>query len=244
MSFLLYSSFLEKIFQKYILFFSYYLITQNLIAIAILPIYSSWGIPFHFLSILGNLVFTPFLACYLFLSFLIFIGICFRYTSFSLIFILKKITTIWLSMMNFLATLLPNVAIGFVDHPTISYPLCWGSIFIFFFFFNIQSNTAKKCALITTLLFISVLFILKSQKKNKLWKIIEYKQKKYLLRYNDKESLFIIPLQNKKVQTNLDFYQYAIKPEALRTFGIIDPLVYVISSFPRHKKTSDFLMKN
>jgi len=66
-----------------------------------LPIMLWWGLPFSLLSIIGNLIFTPFLMLFLFLGSVLFLcGLCNYYPP-TLIFLLDTVTRFWLLLLSF-----------------------------------------------------------------------------------------------------------------------------------------------
>jgi hypothetical protein len=230
MSFLKQNAAIFKICKKVFLFFSYYFITQNLITIAILPIYSSWGIKFHCLSLIGNFIFLPFLTAYLILSFFIFIGFCFQSCSFSLVYLLKKLTEYWLSLMYWLSSTSPDISFAFLDNPGINYSLCWGMLVLFFTFLDIKTETIKKTLFASFLCLFFALFILKTQKTSITHKLIDQRNKKFLIRHAGKNNIFLFSLSEKKVIPKKDFLDYVIIPEIIKTFGITDPEIFYIKT--------------
>lgn len=220
-----------KIFKKVFLFFSYYFITQNLITIAILPIYSSWGIEFHFLSLIGNFIFLPFLIAYLMLSFLLFIAFCFQSCSFSLVYLLKKLTEWWLSLMHFFSSICPDISFAFLDQPLMNYSLCWGILLVFFIFLDIKTETIKKSLFYSFISLFFALFFLSIQKTNITHKFINQRNKKFIIRHQGNNKVFLIPLSEKKLFPREDFIDYVIIPEITKTFGIPNPKIILVSKY-------------
>ena len=219
-----------KIFKKVFLFFSYYFITQNLITIAILPIYSSWGIEFHFLSLIGNFIFLPFLIAYLMLSFLLFIAFCFQSCSFSLVYLLKQLTEWWLSLMHFFSSICPDISFAFLDQPLMNYSLCWGILILFFIFIDIKTETIKKTLFISFFCLFFALFILNTQKTSRTHKLVDQRSKKFLIRHAGKNNILLFALSEKKVIPKKDFLDYVIIPEIIKSFGISNPNIIFISN--------------
>ncbi len=230
MSFLKQNVTIFKICKRVCLFFSYYFITQNLITIAILPIYSSWGIKFHCFSLIGNFIFLPFLTAYLILSFFLFIGFCFQSCSFSLVYLLKGLTECWLFIMYWLSSIAPDISFAFLDNPRINYPLCWGILILFFTFLDIKIETIKKTLLASFLCLFFALFILKTQKTDITHKLIDQKNKKFLIRHDKNNTILFIPLCKKRLLPKKNFIDYVIIPEIIKTFGISDPNIIFLSN--------------
>jgi hypothetical protein len=73
---------------------------QFFIIIASLPILILWGLPISFMSPIGNLIFTPILAIFLFFSALIFFTELLGIPNKLFINILEKIAAFWLQIIN------------------------------------------------------------------------------------------------------------------------------------------------
>src|SRR5690348_393527 len=67
-----------------------------------LPICTAWGIPLSMLTILGNLLFSPFLTVYIFISSLLFITLFFSYACRPLCWLLDQCTTIWIMTLKYM----------------------------------------------------------------------------------------------------------------------------------------------
>jgi hypothetical protein len=218
---------ITAIYKKVLLFFSYYFITQNIITIAILPIYASWGIPFHLLSIIGNGLFLPFLSLYLILSLLIFIGFCFQTCSLTLIFFLKTVTLWWLKAMYVSSSMLPDISFAFIDQGSTQYLICWGALIIFFIFFDIKEK--KIQSLLASFIFLSItILILKTPYQEKLIHLIDHKDKKFLLKKEDNDRISIIPLTEKKQYPKKDFLEYVVYSEIAKIWGITHPKIILL----------------
>lgn len=223
---------INAIFKRLSLFFSYYFITQNLITIAILPIYSSWGIPFHPLSLIGNFIFLPFLSLYLILSFFIFVGFCFQSCSYTLIFLLKTLTEFWLTTMYFFGSLFPDFSFVFINNPTMNYSICWGLLIIFFIFFELK-NQIKKALIASTICLSFALFVLTTNTAKSKHTFINEQNRKFLLRAQDDKKVFLVPLSEKKQILKKEFIEYTVMPEIIKTFGISHPIILYV---PHHTK--------
>ncbi|MCK5632802.1 hypothetical protein KAH94_03570 [bacterium] len=74
---------------------------QLFITTVSLPILLSWGLPISLLSIIGNLIFFPFLAIFLLLSSLIFFLELICIPNQLLIFLLESVSSWWVALMSF-----------------------------------------------------------------------------------------------------------------------------------------------
>ena len=78
-----------------------YCIVQVVLMTVSLPFLVAWGIPFSLASIFGNLLFTPFISLFLFVSSLFFICNVFGYAPSYLIYILEIISNIWVKALSY-----------------------------------------------------------------------------------------------------------------------------------------------
>lgn len=78
----------------------YFIFVQVFLFCVSLPILTNWGLPFSWLSLLGNLFFTPFLVIYLCLSFFIFFAQILGLPNIYLINILEFLTSFWLFIIS------------------------------------------------------------------------------------------------------------------------------------------------
>lgn len=210
--------------NKYFLYLLQYCITQNIITIAILPIYSSWGIPFSPLSILGNFIFSPFLFLYIVLSCIIFVGFFFQHAFTWVINILQKITKIWIYLMENLSSLFDVGFIGFIDIPELSYLFCWGSIVILLYYRKIFFNKITFFLVSSTVLLL-LIGIMSSFKKTKNKFFIQEGQNTYLVHYNSENSVIIILMDRKRKTINKNHLKYLLLPEIIKNFKIINPKI-------------------
>lgn len=65
-----------------------------------LPVLIAWGLPVSLLAIVGNLIFSPFLAAFLLTSSLIFMSEIFGIPNGMLVWLLEKITRLWLALLD------------------------------------------------------------------------------------------------------------------------------------------------
>lgn len=210
--------------NKYIVWFLYYCITQNIISIAILPVYATWGIPFSPLSIVGNFIFAPFLSMYIFLSLLIFIGFVFQHAFVWLIILLKKITSFWIGLMYFLETICQVSPIAFIDIAGYWYFLCWGSIVLFFYFNVFEKNVLFSFFMSALLLIVIILIMINVRSSVKNF-IIQDWQKTYSVRYINDTTVAVFLLERTRKNLNENELKYTVKPEIIKKFGMINPKI-------------------
>jgi hypothetical protein len=225
MQFFSYKTILKKYINTFLNYLAYYLITQNIITIAMLPLYSSWGLPFSILSIFGNFIFAPFLSLFLFLSTILFIGFIFQIPFFSIIFLLKKIVKIWIFLMTFFGT--NNLSIFFVNNENISYPLCWASAFLL-----IYSKTFRKSIflwfILSTIICCTCIFTLSKIKPKKNIILIEDKENTLII-YKIKNNIFIFkrPFLTRKSIIKESLISYHLMPELAKEFGTNNNINFV-----------------
>ena len=67
-----------------------------------LPICIAWGLPVSTLTVLGNLLFSPFLTAYIFVSSLVFVTLFFSYACKPLLWLLNILTDLWMSALHYM----------------------------------------------------------------------------------------------------------------------------------------------
>ncbi len=216
------SFFLRLFYNKYFIYFLNYFAVQNIITIALLPIYSSWGNSFSTLSLVGNLIFSPLLVLYLILSIIILISFCFQKWLVSIISFQKYLIDFWVYLLYKVSIFVPYWIFTFVDSPKLSYPLCWGIILIILFYKNIIGNIYYM-ALYSFIGLIVSIAILNSIKINKNYFFIEDFNKIYEIKYIDKNLIFIHILGQKRQFISEKTLEYLIVPKIKKYFGINRP---------------------
>lgn len=73
---------------------------QLFLTVVSLPILFWWGLPVSLMSIIGNILFTPFLTIFLLLSTILFITELFFIPNYIIILLVEKIAEIWLVFIN------------------------------------------------------------------------------------------------------------------------------------------------
>jgi hypothetical protein len=221
----MYKTMFKKYINTFLNYLAYYLITQNIITIAMLPLYSSWGLPFSILSIFGNLIFAPFLSIFIFISTILFIGFIFQVPFFSIIFLLKKVVKIWFFLMTFFAT--DNLSIFFVNNESISYPLCWIITFLLIFSKKIRSSTFLWFILSLLGVFISIFILSKIESKKNII-LIEDKENTLIV-YKIKNNIFIFkrPFSRRKSTIKESFISYHLMPDIAKQFGTNNNINFV-----------------
>lgn len=213
--------------HKYVLYFLQYCIVQNIITIALLPIYSSWGISFSTLSLIGNFIFSPILIIYLFFSIIILIGFCFQKWFLFIINMQKWLIDIWTFLLCKLTLYIPFGVFTFINNPLISYPLCWGLVIIFIFNENIKKNI-YYFFIYTLFSFIFVLIILNNISIKSNFLIIEDFNRLYLIKMVSEDTFYIHDLSMKKSFISEKKIEYLLVPEIKKKFGITNPSILYI----------------
>jgi len=204
-----------------------YITTQNIINIAIIPIYTSWGLSFSLLSFFGNILFVPFITIYIFISIIILIGLIFEITFYPLIYFLKIITNIWIFLMQKLSS--KYFCIYFIDDALFTYTLCW-SFFLIIIKSKFICSKINRKFIFSSILFILTIFILKLKKPFKNICISEKNNKKCISYYiNNKLYLFDYLNRTKGGKFNKnDFLYYTLSQNLAKQTGsnIIDKYIY------------------
>lgn len=88
-------------FQKIYNWFLSFLELQLFITLCSLPILAWWGIPISAMTLVGNLIFSPILALFIFMSAIIFITEVVNIPNGIFIYMLETITALWLKILGF-----------------------------------------------------------------------------------------------------------------------------------------------
>lgn len=201
-----------------------YIIIQNMISIALLPIYSSWGISFSLISIFGNFIFLPFLMIYLFLSIGILFLFFFDYVFFSFIYLQKYVLDMWIFIMQMIEKTFSFQTICFVNYPLFSYPMCF--IVLIFLFFLKKKVSSILLFFYSSLFFVILLFIFSYLPPRSSIKIIQDNDRTYLIRYLSNQKVFLHffgrAFKKKSFEKKI---KYIILPEIKKNFGIQYPFI-------------------
>lgn len=79
----------------------FFLELQLLISLIMLPILIAWGLPISYMSIIGNLIFAPFLTIFIFTAALLFLSSCLGIPNSWIALALDQITAIWHYLLSF-----------------------------------------------------------------------------------------------------------------------------------------------
>jgi len=90
-------SYFKKLFSYTLL----YLNTQLFITLISLPVLCAWGIPISVATCIGNILFAPFLTCFLFISSLLFFTQLLCIPNIYLAYILEYLTSGWIYLLSF-----------------------------------------------------------------------------------------------------------------------------------------------
>ncbi len=91
---------MNKLKQTAFSWFYNFLHVQLFLSLMALPVLVAWGLPFSLTTVVGNLLFTPFLFLFLFLSTVLFFSELLQIPNTPLFYLLEKLHTFWLFLLN------------------------------------------------------------------------------------------------------------------------------------------------
>lgn len=192
---------------------------QLVITLLSLPVLIYWGLAISCMNTIGNLLFTPLLTLFLWISSLLSFSTILHLPTSWLINILDLITTAWNYLLSFSQ---PTWLIGF------SYQMLIPTVFVALIVIKIYSSfriSSKKSIALLGFLYCGLLIANQQSKKNNDFFQVG-KIPMYALRFNKKVYLFDCGALCKKQNfySNID---YTILPELIKTAGIteVDTLI-------------------
>lgn len=198
-----------------------FLVVQLFINLIAWPLFLGWGIPITPLSILGNIIFSPFLTAFLILSSLITIcNLCFL-PDFFILYLLELLTQFWL----YLAQLpMPNCMITCIEPPFIvalCAPLGATYIMIHRYFSTDERKIIGLSTLYTVLMF---LFSLQHVPESI---AVPYGNNNVIITYHDKKLTMTDPGFTRRTSSIQQWINYTLLPIIGNTFGqqTIDTLI-------------------
>jgi hypothetical protein len=209
---------LKKISHTIINYLTSFLELQLVITLMSLPILIAWGLPISYMSPLSNLIFTPLLILFLWISCLFAICALLHIPCAIFVTSLDKLTNLWMWLLSFSK---PEWLLGFC------YSSIWCAIiicFIIILMYSYCKPTTKQAVVILTLLCVAMLGVRLCSSKNLYQKVkdlpliaIRLNQKNYLIDYGA-----LCSKQN--FYNNID---YTIMPQLIKSTGMtsIDTLV-------------------
>lgn len=203
----------QNLFQKIYLFFCNFLIVQLFINLIAWPLFLGWGIPVTPLSIIGNLIFTPFLTGFLILSSLITLCNLFYLPDIFLIYPLEWLTKSWLMLTNYPV---PNCMITFVEPPLLL-ALCapvGATLIILHHFF--ATNERKLLALVGLYSLLMIAFSLHPRPDHI---TIPYGSHIITVNYKDKKLTMIDPGFTRRKSAINQWINYTLLPQLGNKFG-------------------------
>jgi hypothetical protein len=194
------------------------ILIQNIISIALIPIYSAWGISFSILSFIGNIVFAPFLTIFIILSVIIFFGFILQISISPAIFILKKTVDLWLYIMKYF-NFNNSLYISFQNHEYLYFLICWPIAAILIFINKIESKKIKFIFhFFSFFIAISPKYFLNS-KKNIIIKD-NFSENRIAIAENTKENIYIFDYQKKQNKQKFDkWLLYSVNTNINKNFG-------------------------
>lgn len=171
--------------------------TQIILTIAMIPLYSKFGIPLTFLSFFGNILFSPFLALFIFFSTLIFIFFLIEINPYPAIFFLKKIINFWRFFMEKFNEN-QTLYLIFPENNFKYFFLCWPIFFILIFIKKRYKISNLKFFFISLLAFFLIIFI-NYFDKNKIKSILinDYFSKSSVIIHETKSGIHIFDYSTK-----------------------------------------------
>ena len=91
---------MNKFKQTILSWFYNFLHVQLFLSLMALPVLVAWGIPFSLTTVAGNLLFTPFLFFFLFISTALFFSELLQIPNKPLFYLLEKLYALWLFLLN------------------------------------------------------------------------------------------------------------------------------------------------
>lgn len=199
---------------------------QLFITIMSLPILILWGIPISLLSFAGNLLFSPVITCFLFLSSLIFFCEITYLPSTPLIYALAKLSSLWSTLLQTgsLATLVGHA----LPHKIV---LCALPISIGLFLYNKKYSKTRTYRIIGYLVIMLSFYtyVLFFQKIHAPIVTLEYLKKKVFI-LHDKEHVAIVDTGALgRSSASSSWSEYTLIPEIIKKTGQtkIDVLILV-----------------
>ncbi|MCX5923800.1 MAG: hypothetical protein NTZ68_00020 [Candidatus Dependentiae bacterium] len=227
---------LKKITPHVSKWFYSFLELQLVISLMSLPLLTHWGLPVSYMSPVANLIFTPLLILFLWVSCLFSVFALVRLPCSWFVYLLDKITDLWHFMLSFAN---PEWLMGFC------YQTLWISLFFCFLVFILYTyiKPTTKQAVCTLLIFWLILIGVRySMQKNLCQKVGNLPL--CALRINGKVYL----IDDGALCSKQNFYSnidYTILPELIKTTGItsIDTLVLCKPSKRLAKIAHQFAMQ-
>lgn len=199
------------------------------ISVLSLPILIYWGLPFSLASIIGNLIFAPFLALFLFISSLLFFTEILTIPNQPLVFLIEKIAVIWSCCLSFAQK---KWLIGFAKPPLLFLFLMPipATIIVASRLLSAMTRIILLLALIlTSYIFCSIIFV----KKETIFFIDCGSQKISALKHNNQIVLFSTnPLA--RLKSPAQWVDYTLIPALVKNRGTTD-IDHLILTMPGQK---------
>lgn len=191
--------------------FQRYLLLHLFLHLVTWPLFIVWGLPLAPLSILGNILFFPFLFAFLILSFIIFTASC---VSLPIAYLHQPLE--WLSMLWIKST-----SWSWIDHnlscPASSFPLLYSIPCIAITLLRLRISRMYKIMLFC-LAFISIAALLHFQRKTT-YHTIAYGNEKITITRDTKGLHITLPEKGRSPKDIDSWLTYRFMPEIYRHFG-------------------------
>jgi len=202
---------------------------QCIALLTCLPILVTWGLPISLMSIIGNIIFTPFFACFLLISSLVFFTELFLIPNTLLIKTLSIVTACWQYLLSYGRK---EWLIGFIPpHPLILLAIPGATAYHFFwkrkqtYSLTQLSHLGFACVLTFSLLYAHTQLC-----KLDTSRIASNHAGQFKCFFNNEQKLIFIDNGYFSKKRNVEkAVQYSIKPHLLKTFGTTH-FAYIILS--------------
>jgi len=212
--------------------------TQIILAFIYAPLVISWGLPISYMSLVGNIIFLPFLTSFLTLSTVLFLTEILAIPNLYICHLLNTFTSIWASILQYGS---PCWLIGFPD-PGIYWLLLIPLSGTGIFFLTRKTSRIMQCSTLGTVL-ITVLLLFKYIPHTPQRITIPYKQdnpeNKANIQYNAVTHQLIVPQIRTTKNSFTSWFIYQARSELYKKVGtshintliLINPTKYRIQTF-------------
>lgn len=210
---------------------------QLFLSIVSLPILISWGLPISLASPIGNLIFTPILSIFLFLSSLIFFFELFNMPNEIFIYLLEKVTYFWTKCLSL------GTDKWLISFPTVSTTfLLMIPITAILILQNKKTNSLKtSCILFSIILILSGAYLKFSVDLKDLKQEIDIESKKFKLEILNKK-ISIVDYQDLG-KSSKSFLEFSFIPYLIKKFGTSNiENITIFNPRKRDLKSIEFLL--
>jgi hypothetical protein len=211
---------------------------QLFITLVALPILVYWGLAVSSLTIFGNIIFTPLLTAFLLISSLIFFFELFYIPNYWLIYLLEKLTCLWLKISP------PCPKAWLLFFPQTTCILFLGAFLLTIYAINLRINLIKQLLLLSLILLTS-LFIAKLNFWIRLDQIaLKHRKTKLQIFYQPSGTLVIYDygIMNQRYGIQ-NWLCYKLLPALIKNFGTLTVSDLYLSKSNQFTKTNVELLQ-